>query len=283
MTLLLDMAVYIFMLTCWLTQQVTSLSVFYLDMAYNAFDDQYEGCIEAMEEKAPQLLKEELSMNKNFKNEWEKAKEKWKQIKYKINHSEDFSDFHGTAIVAYTGEIAIDFNRAVREFRLNPRNFQYKAFHYYLTRALQLLRTYQCDYVFRGSHTKFYYNGTGSVRFGQFTSSSVYRDVAVSPAFISKGGTLFVIRTCVGVNIEEFSQYPHEKEVLIPGYEVYKKVTVKQTHENYNEISLESPQRQKSNFNCFYAHSQIHSKSDSNFNSSGKSGSALEVGLLGST
>ncbi|XP_015332959.1 T-cell ecto-ADP-ribosyltransferase 1-like [Marmota marmota marmota] len=260
------MAVYIFILTCWLTQQVTSQLV--LDMANNAFDDQYEGCIEAMEEKAPQLLKEELSMNEKFKNEWENAKEKWKQIKSNINYSENFNDFHGTAIVAYTGKIAKDFNRAVREFRLNSSDFQYKAFHYYLTRALQLLRTSQCNQVFRGSHTKFYYSGAGSVRFGQFTSSSLNRNVAVSPRFLGADGTLFIIRTCLGVNIKAFSLYPQEEEVLIPGYEVYQKVTVKQTGKNHNEISLEAPQKRKSNFNCFNS-TPIHSKSDINFNSSG--------------
>lgn len=261
--------------------QVTSLDMA-LDMATNAFDDQYEGCIEAMEEKAPQLLKEELSMNKAFKNEWEKAKEKWNQIKSKINYPENFNDFHGTAIVTYTGKIATDFNRAVREYNLEPKKFQYKAFHYYLTRALQLLRTHQCDQVFRGSHTKFYYKGTGSVRFGQFTSSSLNRNVAVSPVFLKDDGTLFVIRTCLGVYIKAFSLFPYEEEVLIPGYEVYQKVTVKQTGKNYNEISLESPQRLKSNYNCVYAHSaSIHSKSYISFNSAGESGSALEVGLVG--
>uniref|UniRef100_I3N9C1 NAD(P)(+)--arginine ADP-ribosyltransferase n=1 Tax=Ictidomys tridecemlineatus TaxID=43179 RepID=I3N9C1_ICTTR len=264
----LDMAIYIFILTCWLTQQVTSQLV--LDMANNAFDDQYEGCIEAMEKKAPQLLKEELSVNEIFKNEWENAEKKWKQIKSNINYPENFNDFHGTAIVAYTGEIAIDFNLAVREFRLDPQKFQYKAFHYYLTRALQLLRTSQCDQVFRGSHTKFYYSGAGSIRFGQFTSSSLNKSIAVSPEFLGDNGTLFVIRTCLGVNIKEFSFYSQEQEVLIPGYEVYQKVTVKQIGKNQNEISLEAPQKRKSNFNCLYAHSTpIHSKSNINFKSSG--------------
>lgn len=266
MTLLLDMAVYMFMLTCWLTQQVTSCSV--LDMANNAFDDQYEGCIEAMEEKAPRLLEEELSKDREFKNEWENAKERWKQIKSRINYPENFNDFHGTAVVTYTSNIAMDFNKAVREFRPNQGNFMYKAFHYYLTRALQLLRTQKCYQVFRGSSTKFCYSGTGNVRFGQFTSSSLSRDKAIS--FIKGKGTLFVIRTCSGVYIKAFSLFPNEEEVLIPGYEVYQKANEKETDKKYNEISLEEPQTQKSTYNCFYADSTpIYSKSDINFNSSG--------------
>lgn len=266
MTLLLDMAVYIFMLTCWLTQQVTGSSV--LDMAPNAFDDQYEGCIEAMEKKAPQLLKEELNRDKKFKNEWEKAKKKWEQIKSKINYPENFSDFHGTAVVTYTSHIAIDFNKAVREFKQNQDKFKYKAFHYYLTRALQLLRIQECYQVFRGSRTKFHYSGTGNVRFGQFTSSSLSRDKAIS--FIKGEGTLFVITTCFGVYIKEFSLYPDEEEVLLPGYEVYQKANEKETGKKYNEVSLEAPQTQKSTYNCFYAdYTPIYSKSDINFNSSG--------------
>ncbi|OBS70532.1 hypothetical protein A6R68_00924, partial [Neotoma lepida] len=36
-----------------------------LDMAPDAFDDQYEGCVEEMERKAPQLLKEDFNMTSN--------------------------------------------------------------------------------------------------------------------------------------------------------------------------------------------------------------------------
>ncbi|XP_052013052.1 T-cell ecto-ADP-ribosyltransferase 1-like [Apodemus sylvaticus] len=241
-----------FFLTWWLIQQVTGLPLSsMLDMAPNAFDDQYEGCVQQMEKEAPKLLQEDLKMNKEFKNEWEKAEKKWKQIKTK-SYPKGFHDFHGTALVAYTGDIHSSFNNATRNFKKDPDNFHFKALHYYLARALQLLSTKDCHSVYRGSNTKFEYNGKGSVRFGHFTSSSFDQSVAFSSPFFNGYGTKFFIKTCLGVYIKKFSYYPKEEEVLIPGYEVYRKVTTKKAN-GYIEIYLDSPKKKKSNFNCFYS------------------------------
>lgn len=242
-----------FFLTWWLTQQVTGLTgSFTLDMAPNAFDDQYESCVEDMEKKAPQLLQEDFNMNEELKLEWEKAEIKWKEIKNCMSYPAGFHDFHGTALVAYTGNIHRSLNEATREFKINPGNFHYKAFHYYLTRAVQLLNDQGCSLVYRGTKVMFEYTGKGSVRFGQFSSSSLTKRVALSSNFFSNHGTLFIIRTCLGVNIKEFSSFPREEEVLIPGYEVFHKVKT-QSVERYIQISLDSPKRKKSNFNCFYS------------------------------
>ncbi|XP_052616149.1 T-cell ecto-ADP-ribosyltransferase 2-like [Peromyscus californicus insignis] len=223
-----------------------------LDMAPNAFDDQYEGCVEDMERKAPQLLQEDFNMNGDLKLEWEKAEQRWKEIKNTTSTPEGFQDFHGMALVAYTGNIHEGFNRAVREFKKNPLNFHYKAFHYYLTRALQLLSNQTCYSVYRGTKNKFHYRGDGSVRFGQFASSTSAWKIAVS-TFLSEHGTLFNIKTCLGVDIKAFSFFPQEEEVLIPVYEVYHKVTVTQNAKGSDIIFLGSPKRKKSNFNCYYS------------------------------
>lgn len=223
-----------------------------LDMAPNAFDDQYEGCVNKMEEKAPLLLQEDFNMNAKLKVEWEEAEKRWNNIKHSRTYPKGFNDFHGTALVAYTGSIAEDFNRDVREFKENPGQFHYKAFHYYLTRALQLLSNGNCQSVYRGTKTRFHYTGAGSVRFGQFTSSSLSKTVALSSAFFSDNGTLFIIKTCLGVYIKEFSSFRYEEEVLIPGYEVYQKART-QNATRYNEIFLDSPKRKKSNYNCLYS------------------------------
>lgn len=262
------------------TSWILSTQSSQLDMADNAFDDQYEGCTKEMEKKAPQLLKEEMRMNGLLRSEWEKAEEYWKQnMKKRINYPKQFNDFHGTALVAYTGDIAVEFNRAVREFRQNSLNFHFKAFHYYLTRALQLLSTTECYTVYRGSKTKFYHSKRGSVRFGQFTSSSLDRTVATRD-YLGAGGTLFTIRTCSGVDIQAFSTKPHEKEVLIPGYEVYQKVTVQGTNEKRNEILLESPKKMKSTFNCFHISTSNTRVGDNNFARSGESGTVFQVGVV---
>lgn len=195
-----------FFLTWWLTQQVTGLTgSFTLDMAPNAFDDQYESCVEDMEKKAPQLLQEDFNMNEELKLEWEKAEIKWKEIKNCMSYPAGFHDFHGTALVAYTGNIHRSLNEATREFKINPGNFHYKAFHYYLTRALQLLSDQGCRSVYRG-------------------------------------------------------------------YEVFHKVKT-QSVERYIQISLDSPKRKKSNFNCFYS----GSTQAANVSSLGKTGSVLEM------
>ncbi|XP_059121590.1 T-cell ecto-ADP-ribosyltransferase 2-like [Peromyscus eremicus] len=245
--------VHMFLLIWLLSQQVTGQNEsFDLDMAPNAFDDQYEGCVEDMERKAPQLLQEDFNMNGQLKLEWEKAEQRWKEIKNTTSTPKGFQDSHGTALVAYTGNIHEDFNRAVREFKKNPGDFHYKAFHYYLTRALQLLSNQSCHSVYRGTRNKFHYSGEDSVRFGQFASSSLVERVALG-GFGGASGTLFTIRTCLGADISEFSYYPKQEEVLIPGYEVYHNVTITESGKGYDTISLHSPQIKKSNFNCFYS------------------------------
>ncbi|KAM5223631.1 T-cell ecto-ADP-ribosyltransferase 2-like [Hipposideros larvatus] len=277
MASLLAIAVHLLILTQWLTQQVTGQDCpnnpFELDMAANAFDDQYEGCTEEMDKKAPKLLIEELEMNKKFKEQWKRAKQKWEQIKNN-SYPKHFNDFHGTAVVAYTGDIHAEFNKAIREFNQTSHNFQFKAFHYYLTRALQLLTTGTNYTVYRGCPNKVFYSGTGNVRFGQFASTSTTVDEALH--FAGETGTLFTIRTHLGVDIQAFSLYPHENEVLIPGYEMYQKVIKQKPVEKYDKILLESPTKSKSNINCFYS-STINL---SNFNSSGMTGSPAFLLLL---
>ncbi|GAB1303373.1 T-cell ecto-ADP-ribosyltransferase 1 [Apodemus speciosus] len=224
-----------------------------LDMAPNAFDDQYKGCVQQMENKAPELLQEDFNMNVELKLEWRKAQIKWNEIK-NGSYPKGFNDFHGTAVVAYTGDIHRNFNKVTREFKKNPANFHFRAFHYYLTRALQLLSNQSCRLVYRGADSKFGYKGKGSVRFGQFVSSSTDESKAFSPPFFCNSGTKFFIRTCLGVYIKNFSYYPQEEEVLIPGYEVYQNITTKTVKECF-EIHLDSPIKKKSNYNCYYSKS----------------------------
>ncbi|XP_076415665.1 T-cell ecto-ADP-ribosyltransferase 2-like [Peromyscus maniculatus bairdii] len=258
--------VHVILLTWLLTQQLTGLTEpSDLDMAPNAFDDQYEGCVEDMERKAPQLLQEDFNMNEELKREWKKAEKQWKEKKKTMKYPKGFHDFHGTAVVTYTGHALNNFHTAVREFKKNPGNFHYKAFHYYLTRALQLLRNQnrRCYKVYRGNKNKFRYSGNGFLRFGHFGSSSFNKTVALN-SFGGATGTLFTIKTCLGVNISGFSYKPEQKEVLIPVYEVYQSVTINARRKENEEIVLLYPKRGKSNFNCFYS----RSTDQSHFNSS---------------
>ncbi|KAL6062489.1 hypothetical protein STEG23_018580 [Scotinomys teguina] len=133
MTSLLDSKVHTFLLTWLLTQQVTGLTeTLNLDMAPNAFDDEYDSCVKETERKAPQLLQEGYTMNGQLNLEWKNAEQRWKEIKNTMSYPKGFHDFHGIALVAYTGYIHQDFNKAVREFKKNPG---YEVYHKVITTA----------------------------------------------------------------------------------------------------------------------------------------------------
>lgn len=72
-----------------------------IETADNLFHDWYVGCTEEMDEKSPQLLKEELEANEKLKTEGKKCKEKMEGKKT----DKQYSDFHKTSPVAYTGHL----------------------------------------------------------------------------------------------------------------------------------------------------------------------------------
>lgn len=254
MTSLLAIAVHFLVLT-----QVTSLEqTCYLDLSQNFFDDQYDGCIGQMGEKAPQLLKKELEADSTFKSTWERAEKNWKKreniIKNKMKNAAKLNDAQGTAVIAYTEKVfGQTFSSAVRNFTNNERNFSFYAFHYYLTTALQILHESKVYTVYRGLNFSCQYPGSGNVRLGQHSSSSLSQEVALKYMSSPSQGTLLTIQTSLGINITEFSMDKDEKEVLIPGYEEYQKITpLSQNNKNYKEFLLENPKKSKSIFNCWY-------------------------------
>ncbi|KAG6921028.1 ADP-ribosyltransferase 5 [Chelydra serpentina] len=197
-----------------------------LSMMDDAFDDQYMGCAEEMDGIAPGLLGNETSKSSVFSTVWEKSKLKWERVKKEISLPTGFKDAHGRAIIAYTDNgFHSQLNAAVREAGTSRAHymasFQFKAFHYYLTRALQLLRG-RCDVmynmtVYRGVFVSFQHTGSGHSRFGYFASSSF--DLEIAKKFGT--ATLFTIHTCFGVEIRNFSHFQEEEEVLIPVYEIF--------------------------------------------------------------
>nr|XP_014424873.1 ecto-ADP-ribosyltransferase 5-like isoform X1 [Pelodiscus sinensis] len=221
-----------------------------LDVAANAFDDQYIGCANEMDKEAPALLEEEKSRHILLRKVWHKSRTKWASVKTKLSLPTAFKDEYGRAIVAYTDKYFYsDFNGAVKRAGTSQEDymkcFQFKAFHYYLTRALQLLRgrcevTYNTT-VYRG--TKSQHTGSGLIRFGYFASSSMKRKKAEEFGT----GTLFTIRTCFGVKIAAFSHFPEQEEVLIPVHEKFRV-----TPDGSNRFVLWSTNRTCSHFNCAY-------------------------------
>ncbi|XP_065437923.1 ecto-ADP-ribosyltransferase 5-like isoform X3 [Chrysemys picta bellii] len=228
-------------------------------MMDDAFDDQYIGCAEEMAGIAPELLEREKSMSSVFRTVWENAQKEWECVKKEISLPKGFEDEHGRAIIAYTDDdFHSELNAAVRGAGASRAHymasFQFKAFHYYLTRALQLLRG-RCDVmynmtVYRGVSASFQHIESGDIRFGHFASSSVKEEVAerYSTKNLTATSTLFTIHTCFGVKIWNFSYSPPDEEVLIPVHEVF---SVSQG-QGSNNFVLWSTNRTCSHFNCAY-------------------------------
>ncbi|NXL13913.1 NARE ribosyltransferase, partial [Setophaga kirtlandii] len=140
------------------------------------------------------------------------------------------------ALMAYTmDDLYREFNTAVRTAGRSRQeyrdNFHFKTLHFLLTQALQTLRVTQgpqCHNVYRGVRgVRFKAEPGDIVRFGQFTSAS--QSQTASQVFGID--TVFQVHTCHGAEIREFSNYPGEKEVLIPPFEIFKVIKVSQIGE----------------------------------------------------
>ncbi|XP_041440707.1 erythroblast NAD(P)(+)--arginine ADP-ribosyltransferase [Xenopus laevis] len=225
-----------------------------LDMADSSYDDQYLGCTEAMDNNIPRILQAEKKLNKDFADAWENATGEWEKRKGNTKVPIGFKDEYAISTLVYTNDkpnIYSPFNEAVRQagksrdFYLN--HFHFKALHYHLTRALQLLDAVEsptCHSVFRGVKTRFTTEQGKQVRFDRFTSSSTDYQKALEFG----DDTVFTIITCSGVRIRDLSFFPNEEEVLIPPFEKFK-VTDFSTNNNKNKMTLKS-MKNHSRYNC---------------------------------
>ncbi|XP_054504731.2 NAD(P)(+)--arginine ADP-ribosyltransferase 2-like [Agelaius phoeniceus] len=207
-----------------MTMATVAIKVVPLDMAQDSFDDQYRGCGPAMTKALPALYSFEFQVNPLFAKTWVKAEAEWRKRGSHV--SPLASPAQAVALMAYTTkDIYKDFNAAVRSsghsHQQYRNNFHFKALHFLLTQALVKLRQAQkakCRHVFRGVHdVRFQARRGQKVRFGQFTSTSLSKEVA------QKYGTdtIFEVHTCHGVDIQAFSFYLSNREVLIPPYETF--------------------------------------------------------------
>ncbi|XP_005430830.2 NAD(P)(+)--arginine ADP-ribosyltransferase 2-like [Geospiza fortis] len=201
-----------------------AIKVVPLDMAQDSFDDQYRGCGPAMTKAFPALYKFEFQKNPLFAKTWVKAEAEWRK---RGSHVFPLaSPAQAVAVMAYTmKDIYNGFNKAVRAAGLSRQeyqnNFHFKTLHFLLTQALVTLRQAQngqCRHVFRGVRDIHFQARRGQrVRFGQFTSTSPRKEIALRFGT----DTIFQVQTCHGVDIRQFSMYPTEEEVLIPPFETF--------------------------------------------------------------
>uniref|UniRef100_F1MCE4 NAD(P)(+)--arginine ADP-ribosyltransferase n=1 Tax=Bos taurus TaxID=9913 RepID=F1MCE4_BOVIN len=238
------------------------VTIQYLSLAPDTFDDDYVGCSEEMEEKAVLLLEKEMADHALLRESWETAQKAWEKKRPGLTLPPGFRSQHGIAIIVYTSSsnaLYWELNQAVRtgggSWESYMKHFPFKALHFYLTRALQLLRggggcsREPGQVVFRGVGTiRFEPKSVGdSIRLGQFTSSSL--DETVAHGF--GNATFFSIRTCFGVPIQNLSVFPKEREVLIPPHEVFV-VTDFFQNKTHNLVTLSSTNHICSHFNCAY-------------------------------
>ncbi|XP_072132417.1 GPI-linked NAD(P)(+)--arginine ADP-ribosyltransferase 1-like [Mobula birostris] len=150
---------------------------------------------------------------------------------------------HVVAIIAYTRETPFysQFNAAVRMYGANDsvyaEKFAFKSFQYLLSVAIERLRevlgkTPQPTY--RKMQKECYGEVRSRMKFGYFASSSRKQG---SGAFGNK--TRFTIFSQYGAQIENYSSFPGEEEVLIPPYEAFK-ITSYEPRTDGVDISLET-------------------------------------------
>ncbi|XP_062371198.1 erythroblast NAD(P)(+)--arginine ADP-ribosyltransferase-like [Cinclus cinclus] len=234
-----------------------------LDMAPNSFDDQYQGCGPAMNKALPALNCSEFLKNSLFAQVWPRAVTEWQCRGSPLSPLS--SSAQAIALMAYTmDDLYRDFNKNVSvagHSRQQYRDkFHFKTLHFLLTGAVQRLRDAQgkkCRWVFRGVKKYKYKAKVGDiVRFGQFTSSSICKNV------IKNFGntTVFKVQTCHGAYIKEFSKYPNEEEVLIPPFEKFRVTKVSDNGDNV-QIKLNSVGT-SSKYNCEWLRGSSHCSGD---------------------
>ncbi|XP_077324005.1 ecto-ADP-ribosyltransferase 5-like [Lithobates pipiens] len=217
----------------------------------NVFDDQYIGCVDKLNDDVmPRILRQEKA-NQEFDEAWKRASKVWKKMVSIVNLPDEFEDEHGIALLVFTDQFP-EKNPIYQQMNANLTiagaslkdymdNFHFKALHFYLTRALQILKP-DCRKVyttFRGSWDTF--KASPLFKFGRFTSTSLNSSKAETFGVIS----FFQITTCFGAEIGQFSFYPGEDEVLIPPTEKF--TYVKKSNSTY---VLESTGQLCSYFNC---------------------------------
>ncbi|XP_073712780.1 GPI-linked NAD(P)(+)--arginine ADP-ribosyltransferase 1-like [Misgurnus anguillicaudatus] len=193
--------------------------IYPLNMAPDSVDDQYEGCTEKIEKLVEtKYLTEEIRANiSGFGKVWENNTKNIPGPKDNLQRN------HLIAISVYTGvTVYSQFNQDVRTGKQKYQNktFSWHSLHFWLTQAIQTLKKTQqgCKSTYRGTNVTFEGVNNTEIRFGSFTSSSPYQNVTTNFG----NESCFEIKTYYGADVSKYSQFPNQKEVLIPPYETFK-------------------------------------------------------------
>ncbi|XP_067310515.1 erythroblast NAD(P)(+)--arginine ADP-ribosyltransferase-like [Pseudorasbora parva] len=218
-----------------------------LDMAVNSTDDEYDGCTENMTRLVEtEYLKRELAMSKSsFKEAWQEAEIKHRKPENNLTRN------HSIAMYVYTDrKVYFVFNNDTHHGKHSYTNktYEWYSLYFLLTKAIQILKQTQdkCIVSYRNTNVKFNKNVLNTiVRFGSFTSSSYN----FKNKTIFGNVSCFEINTCYGANVSKYSKLPHEKEVLIPPYEMFRVTNIKSRSDCETVYTLNSTGKQ-SDLNC---------------------------------
>ncbi|XP_069828852.1 ecto-ADP-ribosyltransferase 5-like [Dendropsophus ebraccatus] len=226
----------------------------YFQMFEDSFDDQYIGCTDKMESVASKLLKKERKETPELAYAWNVASSIWHERKSLLGRLPVvFRDEYGIALIIYSlasFDIRSSLDQDVRNYGWNLKSFRFHSVHFYLTRALTLLRP-RCDvkplstYVESHSiHVKLPLDPQATVRMNQFVLSST--DIEVIN--ITKKVVVLVM-SCFGVELKDFAEYRPSKMVMIPVNEVFQVISY---DEKQNLITLQTTNKTCSYYNCDY-------------------------------
>ncbi|KAL7870192.1 hypothetical protein SRHO_G00076890 [Serrasalmus rhombeus] len=188
----------------------------------NSIDDEFDKCHRQMyrnittKNSEQNLLEIELNGNYRFREAWNNAKIELhlgNKENYKLSHEQ----LRKIALHAYTrDEIYQELNRKMRTGKGTYKtDFGLISLHFLITDGIKNLQSHrreECITTYRTMDDAVSISSP-FVRFGSFGSSS--RSASVK--FGTK--TCFIIKTCHGADISQFSAVPEEEEVLIPPYE----------------------------------------------------------------
>ncbi|XP_054897434.1 erythroblast NAD(P)(+)--arginine ADP-ribosyltransferase-like [Poeciliopsis prolifica] len=227
-----------------------------LDMVVNCVDDRYSTCAPQMEKKVKNTYFEKEMKNNVFSKAWNAAQScAGRNMKQREPEDEALTKDHMQAICVYTAGGPADFykafNNAVKTNKQQySSSFPFHSLHFWLTRAMQILKHNhnECYTTFRRTKSTLTGEVNQEIRFGNFASSS-----KLSTLTHFGTTTCFKITTCHGAYMKKYPVLKdHEQEVLIPPYETFKIISTEKPPEleDCETVYVLKHSRIQSNLDC---------------------------------
>lgn len=236
-----------------------------LSMMDQCVDDKFTNCSEKMSKKVQEVYFPQEILNPPFQKAWNLAESCAKENLDKLpSENKALNKDHLQAICVYTNATTKMFTLLNGQVRngaavYDTPEFQYHALYYWLASAIDILEK-SCEITYKRTSNVYSGKVGATMRFGYFASSSR------SPFLAEYGNeTCFLIKTCFGAYIGNFSVVPSEEEVLIPSYEEFRiKDIVSDSYEEFKckKIFVLESVGHSSNLNCKAANHNPEMRAD---------------------